>query len=150
MSGTNNRKSKVNLGSNDVVPVVVKATYDYATDGGAVGAITLTGEDGKAVKIPAGSLITRCWKNVTTALAGASSTWMFGTSADTDAFLAATAFDNAANVGLDAHSAALPQKVGAGGDVSLVATIAAAVATAGAFELYVEYIPPRSRSIARD
>ena len=149
MGGYNARKKELRLGSNDVVPVVAKVTYDYGVDGGAVGAITLTGEDGEAVVIPAGSLITRSWKVVTTALAGASSTWMFGVTDDTDAFLAATAFDNAANVGTDAHSAALPQKQTTR-DQSIIATIGAAVATAGAFEFFVEYIPPRgARSVAR-
>lgn len=148
---TNRRKSKVNLGSNEVVPVVVKAAYDFASEGGTIGAITLKGEDNEAVKIPAGALITRVWKNIRTTLASSgAATLMLGTSGDTDAFIAATAFDNAANVGLDAHSAAVPQKVGAGGDVSLVATIAGADLTAGAFDLYVEYLPPRGRGVARD
>lgn len=148
---TNRRKSKVNLGSNEVVPVVVKASYDFASEGGAIGAITLAGEDGKAVKIPAGSVITNCTKVVRTTLAsGGAATLMLGTAEDTDAFVGATAFDNAAHVGTDVHSAAVPQKVGAGGDTSLVATIAGAVLTAGAFDLYVTYIPPRGRGVARD
>lgn len=151
MGSTNARKSKVNLGSNDVVPVVVKAKYDYASTGGAVGTQTLKGADGGDVKIPAGSLITRVWKNVTTTLAsGGSATVQLGTSEDPDAFIAATAYNNAAHVGLDAHSAAVPQKVGSGGDVTLTMDIATAALTGGAFEQWVEYIPPRSRVIARD
>lgn len=148
----NRRKSKVNLGSNEVVPVVVKAAYDFSAEGGAVGAITLKGEDNEAVTIPAGSVITRVWKNIRTTLASGTSaaTLMLGTAEDTDAFIAATVITNAAHVGLDAHSAAVPQKVGAGGDTALVATIAVEAITAGAFDLYVEYLPPRARSIARD
>ena len=149
MGGFNARKKELRLASNDVVPVVAKVTYDFAVDGGAQGAITLTGEDGEAVVIPAGSLITRCWKSVTTTLAGASSTWMFGVTSDTDAFLGATPFDNAANVGVDAHAAGIPQ-VQNTRDQSIIATIAGANATAGAFDLFVEYVPPLgARTVAR-
>lgn len=138
---TNERKKAVRGGSNDVVSIWRKFSYDFGVEGGAIGAITLAGKDNEAEVIPAGSVILNTVKNIRTTLAsGGSATLALGVTGTAGAFLAAIAFDNAANVGTDAAAAALPLVTTA--DVSVIATVAAAALTAGAFDLWVEYIPP--------
>lgn len=145
---TNERKKAIIAGSNDSAAIWRKFSYDYASEGGAAGAITLKGQDDNTEVIPNGSVILSTVKSIRTTLAsGGSATLMLGITDDTDAFIAATAFDNAAHVGTDTHATGLPQKVTA--DQSVIATIATADLTAGAFDLWVQYIPPPAKGLVK-
>ena len=138
---TNARKKMVRLGSNDRVAVVRKFSYDFGSEGGAVGAITLKGEDNNAEVIPAGAVITRAWTSARTAMtSGGAAPVALGYTGGAANIKAATAFNDATFVGVDAHTAAIPAAVGAA-DVSVLATVATAALTAGAFDVFVEYIP---------
>src|SRR5690242_16595448 len=124
--------------------------YDFADHGGAVGAITLDGSNvaGDGVNIPDDALILRAWVEcVTAATSGGAATIALGITGNTDALIAATAytdnkFDTPETVG--ALTAELPLKVNAAAGVDVIATVATAALTAGAFDVHVEYLPGQS------
>lgn len=145
---TNERKKEIVAGSNDSVAIIRKWSYSFADEGGAVGAITLDGADGNAEVIPNGSIITRSWTDVKTAMtSGGAATVALGYTGNDNAFKAATAYNDAAYTDVDAQTAEVPLKVTS--DVSVLATVATAALTAGAFDVYVEYIPPAGKGLAR-
>jgi hypothetical protein len=115
--------------------------YDFADLGGAQGAITLTDTADAAQTIPDNALVTRAYlEAITSPTSGGSATIMLGITGDTDAFIAATAYDNAVYVAeaLTELTAAIPVKTSAA--VSVIATVATADLTAGKFRIHVEYI----------
>lgn len=118
-----------------------KYQYDFADLGGAAGAITLTDDADAAQQIPDNAVIVNAWvENLTAASeASGSPTIALGYTANTDAFLGATAFDNAAFSGVAVTAAAndLPLKTTAA--VSVLATIADANLDAGKFNLWIQY-----------
>lgn len=139
---TNQRKKKLSIGSNDQVPITRRFLYDFSTQGGAVGAITLKGKDLGAEVIPAGAVIKDVITNVLTAMtSGGLATVKLGITGSDAAFKALTAFDDAAYVGVDTQAATTPLKVGAT-DVSVLATVAVAALTAGKIEVLVTFVPP--------
>lgn len=113
--------------------------YSFATDGGAVGAITLNDESGTAQLIPENAIITNATIEIETAVTSSgSATVAFGLLGNTDAFKAAT---GKASLTLDAVFAGtndLPLKMGV--PTPVVATVATAALTAGVFFINVEYI----------
>jgi len=112
--------------------IVVKATYDFDVDGGAQGAITLNSNG----VVPKGAIITSAFTDVRTAMtSGGSATVALAVGGVT--IKGATAFDDAAYTGLDAHITAPVQASSTG---QIVATVATADLTAGVFDVYVEYI----------
>lgn len=138
---TKKRKSKVLAGPNDSVAIVRKFSYDFGSEGGAVGAITLKGENEDTEVIPNGAIITRSWTSIRTAMtSGGLATVALGWTGTAAGLKAATAYNDAAYTDVDAHSAAIPAKVTA--DSSILATVATAALTAGAFDVYVEFVPP--------
>lgn len=113
--------------------------YDFDTDGGAIGSITLKDESGTAQSIPAGAIITNAYISVQTAVTSdGSATVAFGLVGNTDAFKAATAKATlAANyVVQGANDLPLTDAVPA----NVVATIATAALTAGKIRVFVEYL----------
>jgi len=125
-------------------PLVRTFEYDFARDGGAVSAITLTelnGEDSS--KLHDNDLVLRCWSEVVTAAtSGGSATVKLGYTGNDDAFVGLTAFDDASwDVAGDVASRAseLPIKLAA--DVSVLATVAVAALTAGKILVHIETIP---------
>jgi hypothetical protein len=107
----------------------VKATYDFASKGGAVSAITLP------LAIPTGSLISRVFvKPATAATSGGLATIALALGGV--ALKAATAFDNAAYTASNIiySSAGITTTAAA-----LTVTIATAALTAGKYEITVEY-----------
>lgn len=132
-------------GDNETVPSPIfwaKAKYDFAVDGGAAGAINLFPD----VAIPNGSLALGAYINVLTALtSGGAATVALHVNSAGD-IQAATDFD-AAPFSVEAWQAAAALPMGADpvlltADRNVVATIAAADLTAGAFEVLLAYLPP--------
>lgn len=116
-----------------------RAYYDFATDGGAVGAINLRGD-----ALPSGALVLKSIiKTVTAVTSGGAATVSIGTEAATDIRAAATL---ATAPALNATGTLLGAVTGATDPVALtadrhiVATIATAALTAGRFSVIVEYI----------
>lgn len=114
--------------------------YDFATLGGAVGAIVLTNADGKALTLPDNAILTSVlYEELTPLASGGSATVALGITGNTDAFLSATAFNDAEfTTDVSTKNAEIPLKLD--GSKSVVATVAVAALTAGKFKLYVEYI----------
>lgn len=119
---------------------VVRARYDFAADGGAVGTIALLG----ATSIPSGAVILGGWLDVLTILAsGGSATAALRVEGAGD-IIAATAFGSSpwSSTGrksvVPAFTGATSVQTTAARDVSLV--IAVAALTAGKFDAYLVYI----------
>ena len=113
--------------------------YDFAAVGGAVGAITLTAMDGTALSMPGNAVIRNITYEVVTAPASSgSATIALGLVANTDAFKAATAFDNAAYTAASHMHNEVPLKNGPA-PLAVLATVATAALTAGKFILHVEF-----------
>jgi hypothetical protein len=119
---------------------IAKAYYNFAVDGGAIGAITPALSD----NIPAGAIMCYGWVNSVVAFVGATATIAIGTTAGSSAtaLLAATAV---ASYSLDAIQAlvpviATPVKMTAAGQIKL--TVAVAALTAGVAEIFVAYVLP--------
>lgn len=117
--------------------------YDFAAQGGAVGAITLTDADGRSAQIPDNAVIRDVYTEVVTPMTSAgAATVKLGFTGSDAAFVAATAFNHATwDVADDiaARNASLPLKVNNAAGVSVLATIETAALTAGKFEVVVEY-----------
>jgi hypothetical protein len=114
--------------------------YDATVQGGAIGAVTLTDINGNAATLPAHAVITKVTYDKLQAPASVgSATIALGVTGNTDAFKAATAFDNAAYTASATHMHnEIPLKVGAAA-VSVLGTIATAALIAGKFRLIIEY-----------
>ena len=108
-----------------------RAQYSFATDGGAVGDITLT----TTPTIPSGALVLRSFAKVGTAFTS-------GGAATVAVKLEGAADLNAADAisGAPWSTTGLKQLDGTGGDNEGVVTTAAL--TAGVADIYVEYIEP--------
>lgn len=114
--------------------------YDFADFTGAAAAYTLTDPNGGAVTIPDNAIITSVlYEKITAMTSGGSATVALGITGNTDAFLAATAFDNAEyTTEIKVKHNEVPLKTSA--EVSVLATIATADLTAGKFRLHISYI----------
>ena len=115
-----------------------RAYYDFATDGGAIGAINLRGD-----MIPSGAVILNTVIRVATAVtSGGAATVSLGVEAATDTRAAATLATAPAlsttGVKPGAVTNAAPTETTA--DRHVVATIAAFALTAGRFSVLVEYV----------
>ena len=120
-------------------PTHLRFLYDFAAVGGAVSAISLTAMDGTAQTLPGNAVVRNVvYEVVTEPASSGSATIALGILGNSDAFKAATAFDNAAYTAASHPHNEVPFKNG-GAPVALLATIAAAALTAGKFILHVEY-----------
>jgi len=118
----------------------LKFLYNAAVIGGTAGAAyALTDDSNTAQTIPDNAVITNCYFELSdTITSGGSATIALGFTGDTDAFIAATAYNNAAfTATASTKNAGVPVKTTAA--VSVLATIATADLTAGTFFLWVEY-----------
>lgn len=130
------------VGRSDYIgePRYARAYYDFATDGGAVGAINLRGD-----ALPSGAVLTSSYLKVDTLVTGgAGATVSLGTEAATDVRAAATLATaptlSATGVKQGAVTNAAPIALTA--DRHIVATIAVNALTAGRFSVIVEYFQP--------
>ena len=138
-----NRKFQDFVGNDRTDATMQKHTvflYDFTVQGGDIGAVTLTDIYGNAATLPASAVITKVtYDNQGAPASIGSATIALGVTGNTDAFKAATAFDNAAYTADATHMHnEIPLKVGVAA-VSVLATIATAALIAGKFRIIVEY-----------
>jgi hypothetical protein len=117
-----------------------RAYYDFATDGGAVGTITLRGD-----KIPSGARVLSAYIDVKTQVTGgAGATVSLGIESAADVRAAATlaTAPKLDTVGTPVSAVTNPSTaaVKTTADRDVVATVAVAALTAGQFSVLVEYI----------
>ena len=115
----------------------LKLSYDFAVDGGDVGAITLKDAFGDAAYLPDNAVIVGAWvEGITDLVSGGSATVALGYTGAATALVGATAKDNAMwNV--DAVTALALSKTTQ--KSSVLATIATAALTAGKFDVMIHY-----------
>ena len=123
-------------------PKHLKFIYDFGVLTGDVGAITLlNGDTGDAQTIPDNAVITRAYFEPTTTLTGGTTSHnlSLGFTGDTDAFLGATARNNAMFTApaITELTAGVPVKTT--GAVSVLLTVAGTALTAGVAYVWVEY-----------
>lgn len=119
---------------------VLRALYDFSVSGGAIGAISLLDENGKAAVVPDNAIITDSMiDNITPATSDGSATIALGVNTTTD-LKAATAYTSYTGIltGIPVGTAATAVKMTA--DRTVTATIATAALTAGKFYVMVEYM----------
>jgi hypothetical protein len=137
---------------------VQEYVYDFAVDGGAVGAIDLSAKAGMNL-IPTGAVVQHVGAKVITACtSGGSATVAWGPSADADGYSGAAkavasltanaAFNEAMGAGAllwdDTNDAALYQVVTGSTYADFKMTIGTAALTAGKIAFWVEYFMPNS------
>ncbi len=118
----------------------LKAVYDFAKQGGAVGTVSLLGPDGKAAVLPKGAIVRDCLIDVLTApTSGGSPTIALGTGQTGTDLKAATAIASYTGlvVCIPIGTAATAIKLTA--DRTSTATIATAALTAGKFNVLIHY-----------
>lgn len=118
----------------------LKATYDFAKQGGAVSAIQLLGPDGKAAVLPKGAIVRDCLIDVLTApTSGGGATIALGTGQAATDLKAATAIGSYTGLVtcVPVGTAATAIKLTA--DRTPTATIATAALTAGKINVLIHY-----------
>lgn len=120
----------------------IKGVYSFAASGGAVGDITLKDEDGAALVLPAGAIITNVIAHVVTACtSGGSATVALKANSAAD-LCAATAVasltSNALIAGVPVGTAATAVRLTA--QRTLKVTVATAALTAGKIHYFIEYM----------
>jgi len=112
---------------------VAKASYKFAIDGGAAGAIVPK----SGAIIPVGAIITSAWTDGANLAKTSSATIAIAVGGVT--IKSATAVDSADFAGLDAQLAATTlNKTTSTGPITL--TVAGGTVTAGTLDVYVEYV----------
>uniref|UniRef100_A0A6M3J0U0 Uncharacterized protein n=1 Tax=viral metagenome TaxID=1070528 RepID=A0A6M3J0U0_9ZZZZ len=122
--------------------IIRKFQYDFADLGGAIAAITLTDDEDAAITIPNNAVIRQdaVLEALTTTTSGGSATIALGITGDDDAFVAATAMDNAIYAAAAATDLTAGVSVKTTQAVAVLATIAGATVTAGKFNVWVNYV----------
>ena len=118
-------------------------TLKFVYDGSSLtaGAKTLTGPAGEAQTLPAGAIVVDFMIDADVPFASSgSATIALGITGTADAFLGATAFDNAALVRATSHFKRPSGTSLVGGASSVLLTIATAALTAGGASVYINYI----------
>lgn len=118
---------------------VVKGTWDFADQGGAVGTFNLHDIDGNNIVLPLGAIIKQVWtKEVTNVTTSASGTLSLGAATTVD-LLAATAAATFAGVqdGIPTGSGA--NMIALAAAATLTGSIATGAMTAGKIDVYVEF-----------
>lgn len=118
----------------------VKCVYNFAVDGGALGAHTLKDEQGKACVLPNKAVVRDVLVDVLTApTSGGAATISLGAGVSAVNFKAATAIASYTGLvaGIPVGSAATAIKLAA--DQSPSMTIAVAALTAGKFNVHIQY-----------
>lgn len=118
------------------VPRVVEATYNFTTQGGAVGAIPL------GVTIPAGSVIYGSTLEVVTAVVSTNNDGTLAFSCeDANNIFTATDIDGTAAGGVIVGTATTVPVGNIAADCTVTATIAVHAFTAGKVNVFVNYVP---------
>ena len=115
----------------------LKLSYDFAVDGGAVGAITLKDAFGDTAYLPDNAVIVGAWvEGITDLVSSGSATVALGYTGSATALVGATA-KNHATWDVGSVTALALSKTTA--KVSVLATIATAALTAGKFDVMIHY-----------
>lgn len=129
---------KFNKRENKIVEAVlastvklVQATYDVAVDGGALGAHVLN------VTVPASAIVTACWCDIQTGLAGASGSLTLNVPTEGALTQALTSAANG-TAAVVASTGVLPKKVAA--DRVLQVTVTGGALSAGKIVFHVQYV----------
>ncbi len=119
---------------------IVKAQYNFAVQGGAIGTIAIPDDFGNAIVIPSAAIIMRTYVDFNVACAGATATVAFTSGEAAGDILAATAVASCTGLveGTATNAIATAKKMTAARGVSIV--IATANLTAGAANVFVEYV----------
>lgn len=133
---------KVSLGTQVTTKKVqvMRAKYDFAKQGGAVGSITLVDSDGQAAQLPSKAIVKQVLIDVITApTSGGAATLALTTGQGAGDLLGATAKASFTGLlaGVPVGSAASMIKLTATRTLSLA--VATAALTAGKFDVFVEY-----------
>jgi hypothetical protein len=113
-----------------------RCQYDFDIDGGAADTAITPANN---FNLPVGAMILGAWTDVKTTLAsGGSATIALAVGGVT--IKAATAYDNAAYVGIDAHLARTSAALTTTAGELTFTTAGSAVLTAGKVDIYVEYL----------
>jgi hypothetical protein len=118
----------------------LRATYDFAVQGGGIGTVNLKDADGNDATLPDKAIVTQVYVDeVTNVTSGGSPTIAFGANTTTD-LLGATAIASFTGIiaGVPTGTAATMVKLTAAR--TLTATIATATVTAGKLNVFVEYV----------
>lgn len=119
---------------------ILRARYDFSIQGGAIGAINLLDDNGKAAVIPDNAIITKVLVDVITApTSGGAATIALGANTTTD-IKAATAIASYTGIVACVPVETAASCVKTTADRNVVATVATAALTAGRFYVLVEYI----------
>lgn len=123
---------------------VLKAIYDFASLGGALGDIALIDDDGDAATIPAKAVVTRVWSETitsVTSLGSATVACKLVGAADLQAATAkATLVAGALVEGVPVNTAVTAVKQSGTSAAVVKATVAVAALTAGRVLYFVEYV----------
>lgn len=137
----NSTAQKIRLGSMlEGQRGVLRATYNFAVQGGAVGTVNLKDSDGNDATLPIGAIVTQVYiDEVTNVTSGGSATIALGANTTTD-LIGATAIASFSGIiaGTPTGSAASMVKLTAAR--TLTATIGTAAITAGKLNVFVEYV----------
>jgi hypothetical protein len=118
---------------------VIRATYDFAVQGGAIGSVNLKDFDGNAAKLPLGAIIKQVLIDVVTAPTSGGAATIALTAQSAGDLKAATAIASYTGLvaGVPVGSAATMIKLTAERTIS--ATIATAALTGGKINVLIEY-----------
>lgn len=118
----------------------VRAIYDFAKSGGAVGAINLLDEEGNVASLPDNAIITHTTIDVITdPTSGGSATISVGSSAADD-ILTATAIASVTGILDGIQDGTATNMIKTTAETDLTITVAVAALTAGKLIVFVDYV----------
>jgi hypothetical protein len=120
---------------------VLKCTYDFAVDAGAVGSINLKDQNGELAVLPTGAIIKQVMVSIVTAFTSTGGTGTIALTANSAGdLLAAVDADTLSGIssGIPVGTAATMVKLTA--QRQLIMAIATAALTAGKADFYIEYV----------
>ncbi len=119
---------------------VLKGTYDFAVQGGAISTIKLRGDDLKELKLPKGAIVSYCAIDVLSALtSGGSATVAVSTGKTAADLKAATAYGSITGLVACVPVGTVATSIKLTADVIPTITVAGAALTGGKFNVLIEY-----------
>jgi hypothetical protein len=139
----NSHAFKYELGSElDKKPGMLKAVYDFSTQGGAIGDISLKDVEGAAAILPSGAIVTKVFIDVVTAVTSDGAATVAVKSEGAGDMLSATAKASFTLAALLAgvQDGAVGNMIRMTADRTIKITVAAADLTAGKLNVFIEYV----------
>lgn len=141
LNDMNSQSAKVRLG--DLVEGqrgVLKAKYDFAVQGGAVGAVNLTDDNGDDAKLPDNAIVINNFIDVHTTITSASTPTIALGVVAADDLKSATAIASLTGIVQGDTDGTVGNMIKLTAEKTLTMTIAGTTLTAGAFTQFVEYV----------